>query len=116
MEFNRVIEVMNAALLSVMERTDFDLLPSEDGHELDITTDTWTIHLNDAGGGFFAIDDEPVEAVAYAAARRQSLAEKVERVIAAADRELGGVIVAAMKTTGDPFSLEFAAALEAIAG
>jgi hypothetical protein len=113
MDFDRVIDVVNARLSAVLAESDYDLVVSDDRSELDITTDHWTIHLA-GGGGFLAIDDEPAEAADYATARRRAMGEKVERELAAADRELDGAISAALTATGDPFSLDFVTAIQAI--
>lgn len=110
MEIETLREVVSRHLRSVMDETDFDVVPTEDGNELDISTDHWTLHLEGAGG-FLAIDEEPAEPAAFAAARRAVMSEKVERALAAANRELNGVLTTALIASGDPFSLDFVAAL-----
>ena len=110
MEIETFTEVVCRHLLTVMDRSDFDVVPAEGGGELDITTDHWTLHLENAGG-FLAIDEEPVEPAAFATARRAVMSDKVERALAAADRELDGALTTALAASGDPFSLDFAAAL-----
>ncbi|MCC6793176.1 MAG: hypothetical protein IT336_15945 [Thermomicrobiales bacterium] len=110
MSFERIVETVRPRLLEVMDEPEFDLVVSDNGTELDITTDHWTLHL-EGGGGFLAIDDEPAETPAYAAARRAVMTERVERALAAADRELDGAISSALTATGDPFSLDFVSAL-----
>jgi hypothetical protein len=110
MEIETITEVVCRHLVSVMDRTDFDVIPAEGGRELDISTDHWTLHLEGAGG-FLAIDDEPTEPAAFAAARRAVMSEKVERALAAADRELDGALSTALTASADPFSLDFVAVL-----
>jgi hypothetical protein len=109
MDSEPIFRVVRASLLTVMHDDDFDVAAGEDG-ALDISTDHWTVHLED-GIGFLAIDDEPEEPAQFAAARRKAITERVERALAFADRELDGAISTALAASGDPFTLDFVAAL-----
>lgn len=115
MEFASLADVVGRHLSMVLEPSDFDIVPAADGHALDISTDHWTLHL-EAAGGFLAIDEEPVDPATFAAARRAVMSERVERALAAADRELGAAISSALAVTADPFSLDFVDALTRSAG
>jgi hypothetical protein len=110
MNVEMLIEVVSRHLLSVMNQTDFDVVPADDGEQLDISTDHWTLHLEGAGG-FLAIDEEPIEPAAFAPARRAVMSDKVERALVAADRELDGALSTALTVSGDPFSLDFVSVL-----
>lgn len=109
MEIERIISVVRTHLLTVMHEEDFDLAPGNDDL-LDISTDHWTIHLEN-GSGFLAIDEEPADSAAFATSRHAVMSEKVELALAAADRELGGTLSAALAASGDPFTLDFVATL-----
>jgi len=104
--FDRVVR---ARLLTVMHEDDFDVVAGEDG-ALDISTDHWTVHL-EHGVGFLAIDDEPEQPAQFATSRRAVISEQAERALAFADRELNGAISALLTASGDPFTLDFVAAL-----
>ena len=109
MDRDEFVRIVTTQLLTVMSGDEFDVVAGDDG-SLDVSTDHWTIHV-ESGGGFLAIDDEPEEAGQFAAARRKVMTEKVERALALADRELAGALSAALTASGDPFTLDFVAAL-----
>jgi hypothetical protein len=112
MELAYLAEVIGRHLLQVYRVVDFDVVMAEGDEAVDFTTDHWTIHL-ERGSGFLAIDHEPDEASAYAGARREVMTEAVERAIVAADKELRGVLSAALEASRDPFTLDFVQALRA---
>jgi hypothetical protein len=103
-------EVIGRHLLAALKPIDFDISGGFETGGMDIATDEWTIHL-EASTGFLAIDDEPEQADMFAAARRKVMNIKVERALAAADRELGGGLSALLEASGDALTLDFVAAL-----
>jgi hypothetical protein len=113
MRVDDMVRVLRAHLLSVMGEEDFDLVAGQDVETLDISTDHWTIQF-ESGSAFLAIDDEPAEAAQFASARRAVMSEQTERALAAADADLGGAISDALNASGDPFSLDFVAAMAAL--
>jgi hypothetical protein len=103
---------LTAALRTVLDPDEFDLAPGAAG-ELDLSTDDWTLHVENwpAGVAWLAIDDEPDDPSGYAAARRHVMNEEVERALAEADRAVGGTLTRALQASGDPFTVDFSAAL-----
>src|SRR5215211_3008142 len=63
MDAQLIAGVVRRHLATVLKESDFDVV-AIDGGMLDVYTDAWTIHL-EAGSGFLAIDEEPVEPAAY---------------------------------------------------
>ena len=110
MDLQTLTEVLTRHLLTVLKPVDFDIVQSAAGGELDVAADKWTIHFEN-GTGFLAIDSEPDEPAAYTTARREVMSEAIERAIATADHELDGALSAALVASGDPFTLNFVAAL-----
>jgi hypothetical protein len=98
-----------------VDADDFDVVLGPAG-ELDVSTDDWTLHVEGwpDGTAWLAIDDEPDEPARYATARRAVMPETVERALAEADHEVGGVLSRALVASGDPFTAEFLAALKQI--
>lgn len=111
MDIDTLTGVLRAHLLTVLREDDFDLAPGKHDGELDVSTDHWTIHL-EGGSGFLALDDEPDDPAEFDQARRAVMSETVERALADADRELGGVLCRALSASGDPFTLALVNALQ----
>jgi len=110
MDIPVLIETIQRQLNTVLKPIDFDITEGPGENELDISTDDWTIHLEGAWG-FLAVDEEPEESAEFLKARRAAMSESVEQAIADADAELGGAISDALSVSGDPFTLDFVAAI-----
>jgi hypothetical protein len=113
-ETGQLAEALAAALRTVFDPDEFDITQGVPG-ELDVSTDDWTLHIDQSPSGvaWLAIDDEPDDPSAYTAARRQVMSEEVERALSEADRAVGGALTRALEASDDPFSAHFATALSA---
>ena len=101
-------------LLEVLGESDVDGVPDPEGGAIDISTDHWTLHLEGwpDGVAWLAIDSEPDNPASFEAARRAVLPLEVEWALAEADARLDGALARALIASGDPFSIDFARALE----
>ena len=108
---------LDAALRSVIDPEEFDIVRSPAG-ELEVSTDDWTLHVEvwPDGLAWLAIDDEPEDPARYTPVRRQVMSEAVDRALAEADRAVNGALTRALAASGDPFSLDFSAAIAAQGG
>lgn len=109
---DRLAAALTAAMHTVLDPDEFDVTEGAPG-ELDLSTDDWTLHVEDwpNGPAWLAIDDEPDDLAAYTAARRRVMSEAVERALAEADRAVDGALTRALRASGDPFTIQFATAL-----
>jgi hypothetical protein len=109
----QLAQALRTALLTVMDADDFDVTLGEAG-DLDVSTDDWTLRIEGwpSGVAWLAIDEEPDDPAQYATARRAVMSEAVEQALAARDIDLGGELTRALAASGDPFTLDFVAALE----
>jgi homoserine kinase len=109
---NRLAAALSAALRTVLDPDEFDVTPATTG-DLDVSTDDWTLHIENwpNGPAWLAIDDEPDDASAYTAARRQVMSEEVERALAEADQAVARGLTRALQASSDPFTIGLVAAL-----
>lgn len=110
----RVIEAVRWAMAALESDGVIDIEVAEDGLEVDIIGDEWTVHLEgwpERPVAFVALEDEPEEAKALAAARRRAMPADTVAALAAIDRRLDGELGEALRGTVDPLSVELAAVL-----
>ncbi|MGH2533110.1 MAG: hypothetical protein ACRDJW_12500 [Thermomicrobiales bacterium] len=104
-----------SALSEVLQTEEFDLVEDETG-ALEAMSDQWTLWVEGWPGGvaFVTIDDEPADADAarMREARRRVMGVAVDRALAAVDRDIGGALAAALRSSGDPLSGDLALALD----
>jgi hypothetical protein len=113
---DRLEEIVREAMAELIEQGDVDLVRSEDGLELDLFGDEWTVHLEgwpDNPAAFAAIDDEPDDPAALPAARAGIIDAPIHAALRDLDRMLDGALQAALTASGDPLSIDLAAALAA---
>ncbi len=113
---NRLEEIVREAMAKLIEQGDVDLVRSEDGLELDLFGDEWTVHLEGWPGSpaaFAAIDDEPDDPAAIPAARAGIIDAPIHAALQDLDRMLDGALRAALTASGDPLSIDLATALGA---
>jgi len=114
------MEVVAAAVRGVMggleEEGVVDIEVAEDGLEVDVIGDEWTLHLEgwpEGAVAFLALEDEPDDPAKVRAARAKVMSPEVERAIVELDRRLQGSLRAALMGTGDPLSVDLAVAVGA---
>jgi len=74
----------------------------------------WTVHLEgwpDGSIAFLAIDDEPDDPKKLATLRVRAITPAVEEALVEIDGRLDGGLRAALVASGDPLSIDLAAAL-----
>ena len=107
-----IVVAVSRVLAPVLSEDEFEIVPDDRLRALSVSTDDWTVHIEWARDiAWLAIDDEPDDQQLYERARRAVMTEAVEAAWAAADRELGGYLVDALKRSGDAFSTAFAEAI-----
>jgi hypothetical protein len=106
-------EIILQELLRVLNADDVDAFPGPTGNEIDISTDTWTLHLEGWSDGiaWLALDSEPDDPAEFELVRRKALSQKVEGALVAANGRLDGQLARALLVSGDPFSEDLARAL-----
>ena len=111
---NRLEEVAREVTADLSAQGDVDVVRSDDGLELDLFGDEWTVHLEGWPGSpaaFAAIDDEPDDPAAIPAARAGIIDAPIHAALQNLDRRLDGALRAALTASGDPLSFDLAAAL-----
>jgi hypothetical protein len=110
-----VVSAVAGALKTVLGEDDFEIVPDDHLRALYVCADDWTVNIEwQRDIAWLAIDDEPGDPDDYERARRVIMSEAVEAAWAAADRELSGYLVDAMKRSGDAFSIAFAEAISLV--
>ncbi len=113
---DRLEEIVQEAMAELIELGDVDLVRSEDGLELDLFGDEWTVHLErwpTYPAAFAAIDDEPDDPVAIPASRAGIFDAPIHAALQDLDRMLDGALGVALTASGDPLSIDLATALGA---
>jgi hypothetical protein len=101
-----LIEIIRGHLATVLQEDDYDV-QSGDATTAELYTDTWTIHL-DGAGGFLAIDDEPDNTSAYTGALERALGQPIIAALTVTDQESAGALSTRLRQTADPLSLALA--------
>ena len=99
--------IIEQALQTVLPVEDFELTESFDGNGIDVSGDDWTWHVED-DFAYLAIDDEPDDASAYAAAIEKHLTASVISALRQIDPATLIVLCDRLAASGDPISLVFA--------
>jgi len=119
------------ALLAELTEEDFDVTAGAEPGVLEVSTDDWTLRVEDLHNAVFdedgprssllapsspttawlAIDNEPEDPARYRAARRAVMSPAVDRALARADAALDGALRAALLAGGDPFTQDLVAIL-----
>lgn len=102
MDLQQLAVQFTAVLKEVLDEEEFDVVLDSDG-ELNVSTDDWTIHLED-DLGWFAIDEEPEKEADYPAALGKVLPPDILAAFAEVDKQSGGELLNALVTGSDPFS------------
>jgi hypothetical protein len=105
MNLNRVAVQFTAVLKEVLDEEEFDVVLDSDG-ELNVSTDDWTVHLEDEIG-WIAIDDEPDKEADYAAALKSVFPIDVLRAFNEVDQQSEGELIGALRAGNDPLTREF---------
>ncbi len=113
---DRLEEIVREAMADLSEQGDVDIVRSDDGLEIDVFGDEWTVHL--AGWpenptAFAALDDEPDDPAVIPAARAGIIDAPIHGALRDLDQMLDGALRSALTASGDPLSIDLAAALEA---
>lgn len=109
----RVVEAVWAAMGELEADGAVDIEVAEDGLEVDVLGDEWTVHLEgwpERPVAFLAIDDEPDDPKKLAKVRARAIPPAVEAALAEIDGRLDGGLRAALVASGDPLSIDLAAA------
>jgi hypothetical protein len=106
-------EAIAAELNEVLDADAFDVITGEAGPFADIATDTWTLRIEGSPvtTAWLSIDDEPEDQERRSAARRSAMPPSIEQALARADQRLEGALREALSASGDPLSLDLAAAI-----
>jgi hypothetical protein len=114
LDFATFAEVVAAALREVLGADGFDIIPDETEAIVDIAADEWTLQIEGSpvARAWLSIEDEPEHEAQLSAARRKVMTHEVDRALAEADRKLGGALVAALRASGDPLTLDLVAGME----
>jgi hypothetical protein len=109
-----VAEVVAAALREVLGADGLDVIPDETEAIVDIAADEWTLQIEGSPvtRAWLSIEDEPEHEAQLAAARRKVMSIAVDSAFAEADRQLGGALIAALRASDDPLTLDLASAME----
>jgi hypothetical protein len=105
MDLNRVAVHFTAVLKEVLDEDEFDVVLDSDG-ELNVSTDDWTVHLEDELG-WIAIDEEPEKEAGYAAALSAVFPIDVLRAFNEVDRLSDGTLTGALRAGNDPLTIAF---------
>ncbi len=114
LEMERVVEAVRGAMDALEEEGVVDIEVAEDGLEVDVIGEEWTVHLEgwpDGPIAFLAIDDEPDDPKKLATLRVRAITPAVEEALVEIDGRLDGGLRAALVASGDPLSIDLAAAL-----
>jgi hypothetical protein len=105
--------VIADALNDVLGADGVDVLPDPSGAFVDIAADGWTLHVEGTPVtvAWLAIDDEPDDPGEIAAARRKAMSTRIDRALADAGKQLNGSLVAALRASRDPLSMDLAVAV-----
>jgi hypothetical protein len=110
----QLAEIVRDAMAALIESGDVDVVRSDDGQEIDVFGDEWTVHLEgwpSRPAAFAAIDDEPDDPAAIPAIRAAVIDGSVHAALLDLDRRLDGALKAALVATGDPLSIDLGMAL-----
>ncbi len=110
----RVIAAVRGAMGALEADGEVDLEVAEDGLEIDVIGEEWTLHLEgwpERPLAFLALDDEPDEARAMRAARRRVMPDAVVTALGEIERRLDGELGAALRGTDDALSSDLAGVL-----
>lgn len=111
----RLAAIVREALADLIDSGDIDVVLSDDGQEIDVFGDEWTVHLEgwpSSPSAFAAIDDEPDDPADIPAARAGIFDGPVHAALQDLDRRLDGTLRTALVASGDPLSMDLATALE----
>jgi hypothetical protein len=113
MDLQQLAVSFTSALKEVLEEDEFDVVLDSDG-ELNVSTDDWTIHVEDwpDGPAWIAIDEEPENEADYPAALSKVASPEILAALAKIDSQADGGLVNALVTGGDPFSQTLVKRLE----
>ena len=109
-----LVGIVREAMVDLIEAGDLDVVRSDDGLEIDVFGDEWTIHLEGWPGSpsaFAAIDDEPEDPAAMSAALAAIIDAPIQAALLDLDRRLGRALRTALAASGDPLSIDLATAL-----
>ncbi len=113
---DRLVGIVREAMADLSEQGDVDVVRSDDGLEIDLFGDEWTIHLEGWPGSpaaFAAIDDEPDDPASIPAARAAIIDAPIHAALKDLDQMMNGALRTALTASGDPLSIDLAAALGA---
>jgi len=113
---DRLMETVLAAMADLIEAGDVDVVHSEDGLEIDLFGDEWTVHLEgwpENPTAFAAIDDEPDDPAAIPVIRAAIIDAPIHADLQDLDRRLAGTLRTALAASGDPLSVDLATVLGA---
>lgn len=111
---DQIVSVLRESLQILIENDDVDLVVASGGDEVEVVADEWTLTVWMPSGtlaAFLAIEDEPEDRAQLSAARKGLMSEAATDALSRANARLDGVLVAALRRSGDPLSEDLAAAI-----
>ena len=114
MDATTVEGLLRDAFADAIAADEVDVLTGEEPGVVEVAGEEWTLRLEgwpDRPVAWLALDDEPDAVEERRAAREAAIGDAFEAVLARVDRRLGGALAAALAASGDPLSLDLAAAL-----